>query len=388
MSKKVLFCATVDNHFKAFHLPYMKWFQEQGWEVHVAANGSMELPYVDYKFDVSIQRSPFKFKNFEAYKHLKSIIDQNNYEIIHCHTPVGGVLARLAARKARKRGTKIIYTAHGFHFCKGAPFINWLAYYPLEKVLSYHTDCLITINEEDYHLAINHGFKANRIEHVHGVGVNIDRFKPADEGYKRELKIKSGYKPDDFLMFYAAEFNKNKNQQMLIQALALLKDEIPYAKLLLAGEGPLKEQCRGLSLSLGVEGMVDFLGYRNDIPSLLSLCDVAVASSLREGLPVNIMEAMASGLPIIVSENRGHSELVEDTVNGYVISGQDYGRFAERLVELNQSRELRSRFASENITRVKKYSLPQVSKELAEIYTDYLLGGKNESKGKYSSAYI
>ncbi len=156
MVNSILFCATVDYHFKAFHLPYMKWFKEQGWEVHVAASGEMELPYVDKKYTIPIQRSPLSMKNMEAYRELKEIIDGNQYKLIHCHTPMGGVLARLAAREARKKGTKVIYTAHGFHFCKGAPLKNWMLYYPIEKRLAHYTDCLITINEEDYTLAKKH----------------------------------------------------------------------------------------------------------------------------------------------------------------------------------------------------------------------------------------
>jgi glycosyltransferase EpsD len=301
---------------------------------------------------------------------------------------MGGVLARLAAREARKQGTKVIYTAHGFHFCKGAPLLNWLVYFPIEKILSHYTDCLITINEEDYALAVKHRLRAKRIEHIHGVGVDTERFQPLNETQKRDVRLKLGYNPKDFLMFYAAEFNKNKNQQLLIQALALLQDEVPHAKLLLAGDGPFKESCRELATRLDVMGMVDFLGFRNDIPLLLPLCDVAVASSLREGLPVNIIEAMACGLPIVVSRNRGHSELIEDMVNGYVVTNQDFQRFAMRLYELNSSRDLRKKIGAENINRVKKYSLAQVGTELTGIYMNYLLGDKDENEGKYSGSYI
>ncbi|SEC07059.1 glycosyltransferase family 4 protein [Paenibacillus sp. GP183] len=388
MAKKVLFCATVDYHFKAFHLPYLNWFKEQGWEVHIAASGNMELPHINGRFDIPIQRSPFKRRNLEAYNQLKLIIDENQYDIVHCHTPMGGVIARLAARGARRNGTKVIYTAHGFHFCKGAPLLNWLVYYPIERMLSHFTDCLITINEEDYALAVYHRFKAKRIEHVHGVGVNTDRYKPIDEIQKRESREVFGYQSSDFLMFYAAEFNENKNQQLLIQALALLKVEAPQAKLLLAGDGPFQEACRELAVKLEVEGSVHFLGHRNDIPALLPLCDVALASSLREGLPVNILEAMACGLPVVASENRGHSELVKDTVNGFVIRNLDSRQFAARLVELYKSDELRKKFGVENIHRVQRYSLAQVGLELSGIYTQYFLGDRDEAEDKYSSAYI
>ncbi|ENQ3078061.1 glycosyltransferase family 4 protein [Bacillus sp. WLY-B-L8] len=388
MPKKVLFCATVDYHFKAFHLPYMKWFAEQGWEVHVAASGNMHLPYVHKKYDIPIQRSPFKLQNFEAYKKLSSIINKNKYSIIHCHTPMGGVLARLAARKARRQGTKVIYTAHGFHFCKGAPLINWLAYYPIERGLASYTDCLITINTEDYNLAVKHRFKANCIEHVHGIGVDTKQFKLVQEEYKQDLKMKFGYKPNDFLMFYAAEFNTNKNQQFLLHSLALLKDEAPNAKLLLAGNGPLMEDCKNLAIELGIAEMVHFLGYRTDIAKLLPICDVAVASSLREGLPVNIMEAMACGLPVIATYNRGHRELIMDTINGYLVSPTEVELFASRILECIHSRALREKIGIENVNGVKKYSIDQVSNELNNIYTQYMLRDVDETKNKCDSSYI
>ncbi|MDQ0217496.1 glycosyltransferase family 1 protein [Peribacillus cavernae] len=372
MDNKILFCATVDYHFKAFHVPYMKWFKEQGWDVHVAASGNIALPYVDQKYDIPIQRSPFNTKNIKAYKELKTIIDQNQYQMIHCHTPMGGVLARLAARNARKMGTKVIYTAHGFHFCKGAPFLNWLIYYPIEKKMAHHTDCLITINQEDYEIATRR-FKAQRIEHVHGVGINAENFKPVHEYKKIELKKSFGYKPDDFLLFYAAEFNKNKNQQYLLQSLALIKDEIPNARLLLAGEGPLLEGCREKAKSLGISHMVDFLGYRNDIQQIVPMCDMAVASSLREGLPVNIMEAMACGLPVVAIENRGHRELVHNNRNGWMIGNNNPIEFSNKIKALAEIEGIGQRLGRNGRSIIlKQYSVDKVLSEKSRIYKSYM----------------
>ncbi|WP_227936340.1 glycosyltransferase family 4 protein [Alkalihalobacillus deserti] len=383
VAKKILFCATVDYHFKAFHLPYMKWFKEQGWDVHVAASGTNQLPFTDAKFTIPIHRSPFNVANIKAYKELKSIIRQNQYEIIHCHTPLGGVLTRLAAREARKRGTKVIYTAHGFHFCKGAPLANWLVYYPIEKVLSRVTDCLITINTEDYNLATKHQFKVDRIEHVHGVGIDTEKYKQVDKKRKMDEREKLGYKNEDFLMFYAAEFNKNKNQQLLIRALALVKDELPKTRLLLAGEGILVKECQELAKSLGVEHMVDFLGFRKDIDQLLPVCDIAVGSSFREGLPVNIMEAMACGLPVVASENRGHRELILENINGFVIPTKGHEQLAKKLVELYQSQELREKLGEGSISRSRIYTLSQVHNELRAIYSSYMLEDHDEAESKY-----
>ncbi|WP_088293427.1 glycosyltransferase family 4 protein [Bacillus mycoides] len=373
VSKKVLFCATVDYHFKAFHLPYLKWFSEQGWEVHVAANGNIHLPYVTRKYNIPIQRSPLSIQNIHAYKKLKSIIDQNKYHIIHCHTPMGGVIARLAAQKARQQGTKVVYTAHGFHFCKGSPYMNWLLYYPIERILASHTDCLITINQEDYDLAVKHRFPVRDIKLVHGVGIDVQRFTPVTEIEKRELKLQCGYKSQDFLMFYAAEFNKNKNQNFLIHVLAQLKNEMPHAKLLLAGEGPLMEECKKIATQLGVTNMVHFLGYRNDIASLLQMSDLAVASSYREGLPVNIMEAMACGLPVVATDNRGHRELIINNKNGWIVDRDDIKAMADRIKGISINPKVLAQMGQYGCTSIKnQYSVNEVLKEKQEIYTTFM----------------
>ena len=208
--RKVLFVATITKHIIGFHTPYLKWFKEQGYEVHVASNGDEPIAYCDKHFNLPFERFPFKKNNLKVYNQLKEIINENNYQIIHCHTPVGGVLARLAAKKVRKNGTKVIYTAHGFHFYKGAPLLNWLIYYPIEKIMAKYTDCLITINKEDYEFAKKH-LHAKKIEYVHGVGVSKSKFNfdmTPDE--KNELRRTIGLKEKDFVLIQVGELNKNK----------------------------------------------------------------------------------------------------------------------------------------------------------------------------------
>lgn len=388
MSKKILFCATVDYHFKLFHLPYLKWFKEQGWEVHTAASGSMDLPYVDQQYDLTIHRSPFYPGNYKAYQQLKALIEKEDYELIHCHTPVGGVLSRLAARKVRKRHTQVVYTAHGFHFCKGAPWLNWLLYYPIEKSLSALTDCLITINKEDYALACRKRFRSKHIIHVHGVGVDTDRFKPVSTITRNVRRRLYGFHEDDFLLFYAAEFNGNKNQRLLIEALYHMKHKHSRVKLLLAGTGSMMQQCKRLTVKLGLTKQVYFLGFRDDIEEILPVCDAAVAPSFREGLPVNVLEAMACGLPIIASENRGHKELVMDYENGYIVSPHDSQAFADRIITLETSIELRSKMGINSKERVKAYSLVRVKEELTRLYLSLAKGGQYETSSKHHRAYI
>src|SRR5690625_855661 len=375
MVNKILYCATVDYHFKAFHLPYMRWFKEQGWQVDIAASGEIDLPYTDNKYNIPIKRSPYHQSNMHAYKILKEIIDKNDYNIIHCHTPLGGVLARLAARQARRKGTKVIYTAHGFHFCKGAPVLNWFIYYPIERYLSRYTDSLITINNEDFNLAINHQFKAKNIEHIFGVGIDTDKFKPVNENKKSALRQSFGYQSDDFLLFNAGEFNKNKNQQFLIYAIKKLEKTQPNIKLLLAGEGEMLEKCHNLAIKLGISHLIDFLGFRKDIQDILAACDLAVASSFREGLPVNIMEAMSSGLPILAVENRGHRDLVSHYKNGLIIKNWNVDKFAEQVRLLAYKNEFRTQLGENGRKMiVEKFSTKKVLMELSRIYRTYMEG--------------
>lgn len=379
MTKTILFCATVDYHFKAFHQPVMKWFKEHGWKVHIAASGNLNLPYVDKKYTIPVHRSPFHIQNRSAYLELASIIERENYEIIHCHTPMGGLLARLAAREARKKGTNVIYTVHGFHFYKHAPFINWLVYYPIEKWLANYTDCLITINEEDYGLLKQHPFKAGRIERINGVGVDIEKFTPIGPAEKSERRQSFGYSANDYLLFYAAEFNRNKNHQFLIHAIAHLIESVPNVKLLLAGDGELLEECRNLTKRLEISDHVEFLGFRNDIDRLLPICDVLVSSSQREGLPVNVMEGMACGLPVIATQNRGHNELVRDSQNGWIVEQNDRQSMAEKLAELYFNPVMASMMGTKGREIMESsYSVGTVLQQVSRIYQSYMSGMEEE----------
>ena len=342
--KKILFVASVTRHIKTFHIPYLKYFKDKGYEVHVASNGDEKIDFCDKHFNLSFERSPFKLNNLKAYKKLKEIINKGEYEIVHCHTPVASILTRKAARKMRKRiGTKVIYTAHGFHFFKGAPLKNWLMYYPIEKKFAKDTDILITINEEDYALAVRK-LKAKRIEHVHGIGVNSKKFMfDISESERDEKCANLTVQPLDFLITYVAELNNNKNQMMLLEAMKKLVAEYPNIKLLLAGDGVNKEKYEKYIKENKLQSNVLLLGYRTDIPMLLKLSDLYVATSKREGLPVNIVEAMISGLPVVATDSRGQRELVSDGENGYIVKIGDVNDLAAKIKNVYLDYRIRER---------------------------------------------
>ena len=260
---KVLLVATVQSHICQFHKPLVAMLHEHGCEVHVAARNNLaeknglKLDFVEKAFDVPFRRSPFSPKNFGAYKQLKKIIDEGDYDIIHCNTPVGGVLGRLAARKARKHGTKVFYTAHGFHFYKGAPKKNWLIWYPVEKFMCRYTDKLITITQEDYDLAS--AKFPTQVERIHGVGANSAKYRKLSEAECLQLRHELGYANDTRLLLCTGELLPNKNQITAIRAMKVLTERKSKAKLLLAGNGPTLQELQAEVAALELQNCVEFL---------------------------------------------------------------------------------------------------------------------------------
>ena len=367
--KKVLFTATVDSHIRQFHLPYLKWFKEHGYEVHVATNGNEEIPFCDVKYKISFERSPIKINNLKAIHNLKKIIEKEKFDIIHCHTPMGSVVTRVAAIKARKKyRTKVIYTAHGFHFFKGAPLINWIIYYPVEKVCARWTDCLITITDEDYKFAQKH-LKAQNVEHVKGVGMDAERLrKELTQEEKDKFRKKIGIKKEDIVFSYIAELNANKNQILLIKIIQELKKEQPNIKLLLIGNGKFKKQYQQYIKDEKLENEVQLLGRRRDINELLSIANIYLASSKREGLPINVMEAMYKGLPIIATDNRGHRELIKNGVNGYICEKTDIQTFKQNIEKIWKDNKKINEIKEKNNILIKQYELKEVKRKMEEIY--------------------
>ena len=332
--KRVLLIATVQSHIGQFHKPLMKMLKENGWEIHVAARDNLieknglQLEYPDLVFNVPFQRSPFDKRNIEAFKEIKRILDQNHYDVIHCNTPVGGIVGRLAGNKYRKTGTQIFYTAHGFHFYKGASKLNWLVYYPIEKWMSRYTDKLITITEEDYELA-KKKFHCP-IYHIHGVGANSTKYHPISAEEQEKKKQELGL--EGHIIVNVGELLPNKNQRTAILAMEKILKEVPDAKLLIAGNGPEKENLENLAKELGLDDHVIFLGYTTQLQEYLQICDLEMACSYREGLPLNVMEAMLCGKPVVASNNRGHRELVRKGRNGYLVNANDVDGFCEKAM--------------------------------------------------------
>lgn len=371
---KILFVATVRSHIGQFHMPFIRELKARGVEVHAAFKDNsadkpgLDLSAIDKTFEVPFERQPLRPNNIKAYRELKKIIDGNGYDAVHCHTPMGAVITRLAAKSARKKGTKVIYTAHGFHFFKGASIKNWMLFYPVEKYLSKYTDCLITINSEDCELAHKKKFRAGKIYKVHGVGVELDKFKAVDADEKVRLRAEYGYDGDTFIMIYPADLSVRKNQPMLFDALQKIAEKNKNVKLLLPGQPIRLEEYKRMVSERGIADNVEFLGYRRDINNLVGLSDLPVASSFQEGLPINIIEAMAMGNAIVATDVRGNNDAVEDGVNGYLVPVGDSDLMAEKILELMNDREKLRTFGENGLDMVKDFSTENVNCEMLTIY--------------------
>lgn len=362
--KKILIVSTVSRQFFLFERVNIEVLNSLGYEVHAAANFSDaserldDLEIVRHHFD--IERSPFSLKNLEAYKQLKKIIKNGNFDAIHCHSPMGGVLTRIAAKFVE--GGPVIYTAHGFHFYKGAPLLNWLIYFPVEKILSYFTHTLITINEEDYSRAKK--FNAEKVMYVPGIGIDTTKYSNLNiNRVKKRNEI--GIGDDKVVLLSIGEMIKRKNHETALRAISKL--EAQNVIYIICGTGELENYLKDLAKTLGIEDKVLFLGYRNDIAEICLSADVFIFPSYQEGLPVSVMEAMSAGLPVICSSIRGNTDLIKDG-GGYLLEPDNIEGFTTKMEKLINSTKLRKNMGDTNLRIVKKYDKKIIISEMSKLY--------------------
>ncbi|MCR4648710.1 MAG: glycosyltransferase family 4 protein [Lachnospiraceae bacterium] len=375
--KKILIVTTIAGFLPQFEMNDVEILQSLGYEVHYASNFDVTV----YSFDASslkkkgiilhqtdIVKSPLGIvNNNKAIKQIKKIIDEENIDIVHCHNPMGGADGRVAARLSKKRPF-VIYTAHGFHFYKGAPLKNWLIYYPIEKILSRWTDAIITINEEDYERALKFPTgKKNGVYRIHGVGVNSERFKADPE--KRKAMRKELNIPDDaFHIVTAAELNDNKNQTVVIEAIKnIARDDVYYS---LCGEGPNENSLKELIEKYGLSDRVRLLGYRTDIEDVLQSADCFAFPSKREGLGIAAVEALLTGVPLIASDNRGTREYAIDGKNGFVCDAGSVSDFEEAITKMLDNKDIRDKMTSYARESAAEFCLGEVGKVMRKVYED------------------
>ena len=371
---KVLFIASVYTHLAAFHIPFMKLLQARGYQVHAAAS-SAEGRREDVEkagitcWEIPFARSPYSPANIQAFQQLRALLKEHHFDLIHVHTPVAAFLGRYLA-KTTGQGP-VLYTAHGFHFYKGASRRNWLLYYNAERLAARWTDGLIVMNGEDYENARRLGFRpGENLFYVHGVGVNLQQYSaPPLDGSSARAAL--GIGPDDVVVTCVAELNENKNHVFLLDAWREFSKRCDDGHLLLVGTG---EKMGSLQQRVEQEGIlrVHFLGYRRDVPQILKETDIATLVSKREGLPKCVMEAMAAGKPVVASNVRGNRDLVDEGRTGFLVELDDVQGLAAALEKLAVDPDLRHSMGAAAREKVQDYSLEKVAVEMAGIYDRYL----------------
>lgn len=342
-----------------------------GYEVFLGVNRKhadrLECDLPVKLYDSHTYRNPFSIiDNSVALIHLFNLIKNNDIKVIHCNTPVGGLVGRICGMICHV--DKIIYTAHGFHFYKGGPvFKNWV-YKTAERTMALGTDIIITMNQEDYEAAKGFKLRKNgKVYMVHGVGVNTDKFKEAVVN-RESFRTEMGFKDDDFLCISMGDLIERKNYSAAIRAIAETnKNNIHY---IICGEGPMKQELISLANELGITKQIHFLGFRSDIIELLRISDLFLFTSFQEGLPRSLMEAMASGLPVVASKIRGNVDLINDGINGYLCPPNRVDILAQRIQQLMDSPTLRKSMGEKNILTIQNYDVGCVKNEIDMIYSE------------------
>jgi glycosyltransferase EpsD len=368
--KKILITST-ELMMIQFLVPHVKNLAANGFAVEIACSdvgGRMAEvrdalgETVQAIHTLRLERSPVSPRNLLGYGDMRRLLKENRYDIIWTNEPVMGVVTRLAANKYRRSGTRVVYMCHGFHFYKGAGKFNWLVFYPIERFLSRMCDKIVTINHEDEARAKT--FHCPSVEYIHGIGINTERLHNRNE--QSDIRAELGLTDEDFLVLSVGELNENKNQQVVIRALAQLKD--PKIHYLLCGKGDRRDKLEQLAGELGMEKNVHFLGYRRDVVDICYQCDVFAHASMREGISVASLEAMYCGLPLVMSTVRGAEDYLTDGESGFLRNAMDVAGFADGIRRLKEDAALRRACGQKNRETVKEFCMEQVKEEILHLF--------------------
>lgn len=367
---KILFSASTLSHIENFHIPYLKYFKEQGFEVHIIGknNNKSPIPYADKIIPINFEKNMFSIKNFISAFKISKLIREEKYSIISTHTILGSFFTRLGAMLSLKKHPLIINTVHGYLFDENSNFLKKTIMILAEKFVRPVTDSIIVMNSTDYEIAEKYNLYKKSLYSINGMGINISKFPLCTNESKISLRQKFNISKDDFLLIYVAEFSKRKNQKFLIDSIKNLHNKgLTNIKLLLLGDGILFDEMKEYTSSLGISNNVIFKGYIKEVCDYYHMSDICISSSRIEGLPFNIMEAMSTGLPIIASKIKGHIDLVTHGENGFLYEYNNVNEFCNYVEILYNDRNLLNnmRISSHNLS--KKYSLESVFPEITKI---------------------
>lgn len=331
MAHCVLFTASTWSHIVNFHRPYLQAFRNLGWQVHVAAGGEAPpLSEADRTIPLPFEKKMTAPSNFRAQAQLRQLMKAQSYDLVCTHTSLAAFFTRRAAAGLGQQRPPVVNVAHGYLFDDQTPALKRTVLLVAERLTAPQTDLLLTMNQWDDDMARRQHL-GRRFQCIPGVGVDFSRLRTVSPAETGALRSSLGLAKGDFALVYAAEFSNRKNQAMLLRALPLLPERV---KLLLPGTGALLSQCQVLAETLGVAHRVVFPGQITDMPLWYQAADAAVSSSRSEGLPFNIMESMYYGLPVVASQVKGHTDLIQSKQTGYLYPFDDEIAFAAYIQHL------------------------------------------------------
>lgn len=385
--KKILILTTVSGFVYKFEMENVKILQEKGYEVHYAANENLPRYLFDERMkqksgiifhNICIEKSPLKYReNVKALNQIMDIIWREQIQVLHCHTPLGGVLGRMAGKRCEKQGLllKIIYTAHGFHFYQGAPQLTAAIYHMVETYFAKYTDVLITINREDYENARKFQLRpGGNVYLIPGIGLDMEQYVPATEKQHQSCRKKLGIAENQLFLLSVGEVNKNKNHRVVIESLKQLREqgwEINHFKYGICGDGTERKHLEQLVCNYQLEEWITFYDYQKDVRPFLWAADVFIFPSRREGLGMAALEALSAGVPVIAADNRGTREYMQHGKNGFVCKWNDRDSYIQYIENIQQmSLEERKKMESFCRKSVEKFQKEYTREIMQQVYGD------------------
>ena len=278
-------------------------------------------------FDIPFEKSLFSRKNAECRKRIRKIIREVNYDAILLNTSLAAFHVRLAAPK--KKRPKIVNLVHGYFFSKRGNFIKNTFFLFAERFLRGKTDAIITMNTEDHSLAKRFRLTHGKIYLIRGMGAQVSDVITPPEAIREEF-----FPRGSFVLAFVGELSKRKNQGFLIDALEIIKKEIPNAVLCLVGDGIEREKLVEKAKALGLSESVVFVGSRTNACDFMRSADLYVSASGSEGMPFNLIEALGLEKTVLASKIKGHTDLILDGVDGFLYEPGNKKDFASKVLKI------------------------------------------------------
>ena len=295
------------------------------------------------------------------------ILEKEQADIVHAH---GTRAASNVFRSASEVNAPMVYTVHGWSYHKDQSKLLFTARKTSERFLVSKANHTICVSEANKAEGLSY-FQMNRATVIHN-GVDFSRFNPQNDA-RDKIRLECGIPEGSFCIAYIVRMTVQKDPLNMVRAAAIAAEKDANIHFLMAGDGPLLEAAKELAIELNVYHRISFPGFRTDVPELLSACDAYALSSLWEGLPIGIIEAMGMEKPSVVSDIAANAELIEDNKHGYLVPMQNAEALAEGLLKLSLHPEQSKVLGKAASVKARKmFDLGLMTQRVEKVYEDLL----------------